>query len=218
MGSGAGTIGEADVITANFLFDFNGEVMTQALLVPNLAFGERVSFAMNRYMTSMKKELGFIPDINELKQVYFLKCKQHLGVEFYQGEFTDEEIHEMDIMEDRFNSDDWLFQVKKPKSEERLVKIHADRWIGLMNYSREERKIKVMTELGGNRVSFIKIESNINENGAIERLEKRLLNVELRSEVIRKIINDVRNIGNHDDWINAIMRVRTERQRITGYG
>ena len=56
VGTGAGTIGEAQIITGNFLFDFNYQTMLESINLPNQDFHDAVARNLNHYLTNMTKE------------------------------------------------------------------------------------------------------------------------------------------------------------------
>lgn len=221
VGSGAGTIGEAEVITGNFLFHFDCEVMANALCAPTIAFRSRVRATLEDNLTSFKKELGKMPDQEEVKEVYQRKCKEVLGSGFYEGAFTDQEILSMERIEKKFQEYDWLHQIKLPDSEDRLIKIHSDMWIGLMKSQLAEGDISILTELKSDRIEFIKIYPGFSmEAELVENLEKILAHTALDEQELRQKL-DIGlngNVGvNKVDWMNAIMRIKGERKRMRGY-
>ena len=79
VGTGAGHIGNAEVLVGNLIFDFDTEVMARVLRAPFAAFREQVTRSLREYMTSMKRELGHRPDPKAVADTYLRKCEGVLG-------------------------------------------------------------------------------------------------------------------------------------------
>ena len=55
-GTGAAAIGNAEVLVGSFLFDFNFELMSKVLKVPDEKFRDKIFHSLQEYMTTMKLE------------------------------------------------------------------------------------------------------------------------------------------------------------------
>ncbi len=225
-GTGAATIGEAEVITGNFLFDFDTETMTRALRLPNELFRQQVREGLEKHLTTLRRELGAMPDRGEVMKVYKARCEDLLGVTFSNGGFTDPEIRAMDRMEKRLLEEDWLFSVKSPAGRERLVKIHADVWIGLMIQPVQGSEVEVLIRMNSNRIDFINLKANMQGESGVDLsgLEKQLTGALLTYNDVKERIQayfDCRPFLNKvgiNEWVHAVLRVAEEKQRVTGDG
>ncbi|MBK7407902.1 MAG: lipoate--protein ligase family protein [Saprospirales bacterium] len=130
VGTGAAAIGNAEVVTGNFLFDFDSTQMANILQAPNAAFRELFRHSLDQYLTTFKKELGTVPDMGSVKQVYAEKCAAALGRILEPGDFTDAEMEWIEKLDQKFRAEKWLFSHRLPPVPERTVKVHAGVYIG----------------------------------------------------------------------------------------
>ena len=78
-------------------------------------------------MTTMRAELGSLPDAAEVASRYRRHCADALGSEIVAGELTDDEHRAIERVERRFRSDDFVHQpggLRRPG-----VKIHEDVYV-----------------------------------------------------------------------------------------
>ncbi|PSR21206.1 MAG: lipoate--protein ligase family protein [Sulfobacillus acidophilus] len=57
-GTGASTIGDADVLVGSLMMDFDPQAMVRALNVPSEKFRDKVISSLSDYITTVKRELG----------------------------------------------------------------------------------------------------------------------------------------------------------------
>ncbi|MDH5397824.1 MAG: lipoate--protein ligase family protein [Cyclobacteriaceae bacterium] len=226
VGTGAATIGNADVVTGNFIFDFDFDKMTRALNVPDEYFRQWIKEGLDGFLTSIKKENGAVCR-EELRAVYIEKCEEVLGVKLIPSNFTDREIAKMEEIEARFGEDDWLFGHTKPKVNDRLVKIHAGVWIGSMEYEWEGSKVRVVTRLEDNIISKMAISGQF-ENPIVPQIDNlgdAMKGVKIEEKAVLERLTFF--FQNHrsdqkDEWIahlsQAILKVKKEKNKMTGDG
>lgn len=124
VGTGAAHIGNAEALVGNLIFDFDTEVMAQVLRAPSAAFRDQVRKSLEMYMTSLRRELGHVPDPGNVAAIYLRKCEETLGVELVPGELTGEELAAVDRVEARFRSESFLHRPGGLRRDG--VKIHED--------------------------------------------------------------------------------------------
>ena len=124
VGTGAAHIGNAEVLVGNLIFDFDTEVMARVLHAPSAAFREQVGRSLREYMTSMRRELGQVPDPKQVAEIYVERCAQTLGTELVPGKLTDAELVAIDEVDRRFRSESFLRQPGGLRRDG--VKIHED--------------------------------------------------------------------------------------------
>jgi len=220
VGTGAATIGDAEVVTGNFLFDFHADTFLQALTFPGDSFREQVKFGLDHYLTSFRKELGTSPDRAEVAAEYQRQCKRILGVEFESGFFTDLEMEAMQRMEQQLTADQWLNATSSQPAAERLLKIHAGLWLGHMIHETPGGTITITSRMRDGNIDFIRIQAGKKD---WNKLEGRLMGVGLRKEEITQVIESY--FAQHEgedkfsktDWVDALMKVQKEKERISGY-
>ena len=115
------------MLVGNFIFDFDVDAMARILRVPSEMFRDKVHRALRQYMTSMKQELGTLPDRRRVMSLYLQKCREALGCDLEAGELSRTELAEIDRLDRRFTSEEFLHRPGGLKRDG--VKIHEDVWI-----------------------------------------------------------------------------------------
>lgn len=226
VGTGAATIGEAEVITGNFLFDFDIEIMTQTLNIPNQLFRERLRANLNNYMTWMKRELNTVPAYKEVADIYKLYCESTLGESFYEGEFSKLELDAIAQSEAKLSNNQWLHAVKSPPAKNRIVKIHAGVWLGWIVFEKIDFTIQVFSELANSRIENIRIHlpPTLSPEWKVGKLEKALTNTPYMESSVRKKLGKFFDgmslkeaLLSVDEWTEVIMQLKKEINRIGGH-
>lgn len=65
-GNGAAEIGDCIVLVGNFMLDFNYDEMARVLRVPDEKFRDKIHKSLGESLTTMKRELGRTPKLDEL--------------------------------------------------------------------------------------------------------------------------------------------------------
>ena len=112
-GEGGGNIEECMVFVGGILLDFNYEVMSKILRVPDEKFRDKVFKTMEENLTTVKKELGTIPPRNEVVSVLREKFEKKLG-RLEQISLNSEMIKRMGQLEQWMTSEEFLYK-KTPK-------------------------------------------------------------------------------------------------------
>lgn len=226
-GTGAATIGNAEVVTGNFLFDFDIDIMSMALNLPNSEFRTVIRDSLNNYMTWVKRELKNPPTYQEVIRVYRKKCEQLFGMKFTDGEFTATEVHAIEQAEEKLKREDWLHTAKSSSSKNKLVKIHAGVWVGWMVYEIGSLSIQVFSQMWNNTLNMIKfyLPAICNPVWSLRELEKALVSAplvetEIRSRVANFFaqLNAGDSLISTDDWTRAVMQIKREVEKVSGHG
>ncbi|MEE9118140.1 MAG: biotin/lipoate A/B protein ligase family protein, partial [Calditrichia bacterium] len=120
-GNGGGDVGNCKVMTGSILLDFDYQIMCRILRLPSEKFRRDVCLAMKNNLTTVKNELGHIPDYNEIKYILISNCEDMFGV----LEKSDVNSKVMDIMQEldkKFSAEDWLLK-KRKQVRHRTIKI-----------------------------------------------------------------------------------------------
>ena len=188
VGTGAGSIGNAEVVTGNFLLAFDYSAMVSILHVPGACFREMFAESLQIYLSTLSKELGKTPAIGEIKRLYLEECEKCLQRPMEQGEFTAEEKRWIDSIAERFQSKEWLFQQPQAVKEQaqRLVKVHADVWVGQCNWKAPTgEELTAVLRLKGKRIDAIRFCNSVRMTPSykLEAFEKMLKHIpfDLRS-------------------------------------
>ncbi len=122
-GTGAAEINGMMVLVGNFILDFNYEMMSKLLRVPDEKFRDKVFKTLNENLSTFKKETGSIPDTRLVSEDVSHRFETLLG-SFTPKEKIDLEIEKKaDELGKTMLTDEWLFQHDKDHQEMRPVKI-----------------------------------------------------------------------------------------------
>ena len=225
VGTGAAAIGNAEVVTGNFMLDFDVATMADILRVPNEPFRDLFRQSLDSYLTSMKKELGIVPDLEELKRVYGEKCRTAIGRPLEPGAFTQEELDWMESLDAKFSSEEWLLEIRKPPAPERLVKVHAGVWIGDVSYMAGEKEIRATIRTRDNRIDRIALADSalVDPPARARGMENALHNVEMEEEDLREVLEAFFELHSAstpgispDDWIGMILKMKRAKLKMSG--
>ena len=220
VGTGAGTIGEAQIVTGNFLFDFDYSTMLNAINVPTKDFRDAVAKNLNDYLTNMNRELEQLPERDEVIGIYRKKCEEILGLSIELGSFTDKELMQMEKMERKFVKESWINQTKRKPSKNKLFKIHLGVWVGQINYDLNGGSMSALVTMKDDFITEIKLtlEGIETPDYTIQELEKGLLGVKMVKEMISQKVKII--VGNHlyKEWVECIYKVKELQMLQTGYG
>ena len=78
-GEGGGDIGNSMVFVGGILMDFDYVTMSRVLRVPDEKFRDKIYKSMEENLTTMKRELGEIPDRSDIKRVLIENFERILG-------------------------------------------------------------------------------------------------------------------------------------------
>ena len=122
-GNGAGEIGDYLVLVGNLILDFNYEMMSRVLKVPDEKFRDKVYKSMRENLSTIKRELGRIPPRESLTASLAANFQKVLGP-LERAELDDELRQEVLRLGAEFSTDQWLYRIGR-QVEGRTVKISA---------------------------------------------------------------------------------------------
>jgi lipoate-protein ligase A len=122
-GNGAGEIGDYLVLVGNLILDFNYEMMSRVLRVPDEKFRDKVYKSMQENLSTVKRELGEIPPRESLTASLARNFEALLGP-LPRAELDDDLNEEVSRLAGRFSSQSWLYRIGRAV-EGRTVKITA---------------------------------------------------------------------------------------------
>jgi len=109
-GTGAASIGEAEILVGSLMLDFDTRQMARVLKVASEKMRDKVFESLEEYMTTMHRELGTFPDRDAVVETYLECCAAALGAEIEFGTLTSEEEAMTAELDERFASEEWLYQ------------------------------------------------------------------------------------------------------------
>jgi len=154
-GTGAAQMGMAEVVVGSLMYTFDKKTMSRVLKVPSEKMRDKIFESLEAYMTTMTEQLGSTPDRGMVKDLYMEKVSEALGMEVYEGEWTDEEEAMAQEIDARFTSDEWLYQ--KGRLQQPGVKIHEDVHIVESAFKSQGGLIRVIARLREGRIDDVSI-------------------------------------------------------------
>ncbi len=211
-GTGAGRIGDAEVVVGNFLFDFDMATFARALNV-TATLREEVGRSLERYMTTVRRELGFLPDREGLLETYRRKCGAVLGRPVETGRLTEGEESAVRDAERRLASADFL---GLPGARVRPgVRIHQDVSVREVTGRSGSASLLITARLRQARIEEIRVlvQDRQRTPRRDRALEAALCGVELEREAVDRALlayDRARTAGTDLDGIMAaILQFRT---------
>jgi lipoate-protein ligase A len=109
-GNGAGEIGDYLVLVGNLILDFNYDMMSRILRVPDEKFRDKVYKSMRENLSTIRRELGSIPARESLTSSLASNFEKVLGPLPRTG-LDDELMEEVSRLDTEFSSEEWLFKI-----------------------------------------------------------------------------------------------------------
>ncbi|NPA41542.1 MAG: DUF116 domain-containing protein [Aquificae bacterium] len=125
--SGTGGVfeGSAFLYQGTVLVDFNVERMLKSLQIPVEKLTSKGIKAAEDRVTWLKRELGRVPDKEEIFKAFVEAFEEEFGIKTQWGELTEEEERLLEEKKDYFKSEEWVYHVKRaPESSEVLFGIY----------------------------------------------------------------------------------------------
>ncbi len=187
-GTGAGRVGDASVVVGNIMFDFNYGEMSRALLVSSETFRETVYDSMQIYVTTLRRELGHMPDGERVKNILIKEFEEVLGASLYSGRLTPDEHRMLDSIDERFTDPAWLYE-KGGKLND-WVKITTDVKVKESTYQSPGGIIRTILRLKGHTIDDIVISGDFTfqPREALKHLEDELTGQSLEAESLLQAV------------------------------
>jgi lipoate---protein ligase len=224
VGTGAARIGNAEVVTGNFILDFNCELMTKVFNSPDEGFRNTVSESLNRYMTSITLEREVLPGENDIIDQYILECEKALGQRFEPGVLSLAEKDMMESLDDSMTAESWLRAEETKEGLVKLVKIHAGVYLLQSKRDIGGGWIKAKMRTKGSRIDQITLSSNLDfwPESRVRGFQNMLKNITLTPESLKESIQAYYlmhllpyDTVNAEDWTNMIVEMY---QAVPGHG
>ncbi len=114
-GTGAAEIEDHLVLVGNLIMDFNYQMMSRVLKVPDEKFRDKVYKTMRENLSTIRRELGTAPPRIELERLLIANFGKVLGS--LEEESLDAQAHQMvTTLRKQFQTEEWLY--KKGKRRE----------------------------------------------------------------------------------------------------
>jgi lipoate-protein ligase A len=182
-GEGGGDIDDRMVFVGGILLDFDYQTMSKILKVPDEKFRDKIYKTMEENLTTMKKEIGYLPDRNEVVKSLSKNFENLLG-KMRETTISKETIDKMIELEKWFASDEFLF--KKTPRIPKGVKIREGVEILYSTYKARGGLIRTAQEIKDNVIDTIDISGDFQfyPKSELTGLEKNLRKTKRKENVI----------------------------------
>ncbi|HID16685.1 TPA: lipoate--protein ligase family protein [Candidatus Bathyarchaeota archaeon] len=219
-GNGASRFGENTIIlVGNIILDLNYELMARVLKAPDEKFRDKMAKSVKDWVTSIKRELGYVPDPRKVKPLLVQGYEETLGIELTPSTPTKEEERTWEEeIKPRHLSREWLYREERFRGVGlgRAIKI-AD-GVKVVQVDHKARKlIRVTAELIGEKILSVTFSGDffaIPEDGLTvleSRLRNSLLNREALLEKVETFYEEtgIQTPGiEPKDFVEAIMKLK----------
>jgi lipoate-protein ligase A len=188
-GEGGGDIGDNMVFVGGILMDFDYKTMSKILKVPDEKFRDKIYKSMEENLTTMKRELGILPNRDEIVQSLINNYERLLG-KLNPVTLSQETIDKMIKLENWFTSDEFLY--KKTPRIPKGVKIREGVNILYSIYKARGGLIRTAQEIKNNVIEDIGISGDFQfyPKSELNCLEKDLKKTKRKERTIISKIED----------------------------
>ncbi len=188
-GEGGGDIGDSMVFVGGILMDFDYDAMSKILKVPDEKFRDKIHKSMRENLTTMRNELGYMPDREEVVSSLVNNFESILG-KLKPVKLSRDIIDKMIELERWFTSDEFLF--KKTPRIPQGVKIREGVEILYSTYKARGGLIRTAQEVKENIIENIGISGDFQfyPKSELSGLENSLKKVKRKERVIIDRVED----------------------------
>lgn len=192
-GNGAGEVDGIAILTGNIILDFNYDEMTKILRVPDEKFRDKLTKSLRERVTTLKRELGWIPEHQKVKELLVKNFEETIGVKFISEPLTQEERRLLDkLMREKYLSEKWTYENsdRHPTlSQARIVKVSGRSIIGQGVYKSPGGLIRVTAEFVEGKVNDILISGDFTfiPSTEIRKLERTLVGIKLDEKTLTNV-------------------------------
>ncbi|MFQ6088332.1 MAG: lipoate protein ligase C-terminal domain-containing protein [Candidatus Methanofastidiosia archaeon] len=190
IGGIGGKIGKSQIFASSMMFDFNHKMMSQVLKVPSEKMRDKVFQSLEEYITTMNRELGFKPDLREVKERLVENFEKTFHFEFEALNLSDEEREIVKILNERFSSEQFLNRKKFKRKDSKAVKISGGVYVREATYKARGGLIRATLRLRENLIEDLLLSGDffVYPKNGLRKLEKALVGAELeRKEILERI-------------------------------
>lgn len=188
-GEGGGDIGEHMVFVGGILMDFDYATMSKILKVPDEKFRDKIYKTMEENLTTMKRELGYIPAREDVVTSLVQNFEKLTGP-LHPMTLTSDIVEKMIELEQWFNSKEFLF--KKTPRIPKGVKIREGVEILYSTYKARGGLIRTAQEIKEETIESIGISGDFQfyPKSELNGLEKDLVYTKRKENVLISKVED----------------------------
>ncbi len=190
-GTGAAQIEDIWVLVGNFIQDFNYEMMSKVLRLPDEKFRDKVHKTMYENLTTMLRETGSIPANQALAEKLVEHCEPLMGP-FVQKQLDDELRAKANELFEEMHTPEWLLANDRRRLESTQIKISEGVYViqkmrkapgGLMRFSAVNNQDTLQDVHISGDFFFFPAEKLL-------ELEETLTGISLNKDVITKTVTE----------------------------
>jgi lipoate-protein ligase A len=222
-GNGGISIGDSMVLAGDILLDLPIELMTRVLKVPDEKFRDKYKKSLSEWMTSLKAELGTVPNRDGLKKDLVKAFKEQINKDLTEGQLSAKEKQYLNELLAERKQREWIYM--KDMSHQHLFQSAKIRHLkvkeGVNIYEgayKAQKLIRITMEIVDDHINDISISGDFFTQpytGVLEKLEHSLVEVPLEKKVLQERIQQSFNkLGlkvtgaTVDDFVNAILVIK----------
>ncbi len=226
-GNGAVTLDDALVLIGNIILDIDTDLMVNVLKVPSEKFKDKMVQSLQKYMTSLKKELKAIPERDSVVTYLIQEFENLVQAPLIPGELTDGEGEYLSDVLERLHSEEWLHKPSRRREKLlSLVKAKCTKVTGGVMVCEASHKadklIRITVETVNGRIGDILISGDFfyEPADALGELEDELRGMKIRKKLMTTKIEEffekrgVQLAGvTAKDFVEAILRAQSKVKR-----
>ena len=128
-GNGAAEINDMVVLVGNFILDFNYEMMSKCLRVPDEKFRDKVYKTLHDNLSTFLRETGRVPETRPLGDALAKRYEAILGSLTFRTLPDPELLAEAEALQAERHTPEWLFANDQRRPDARQVKIREDVYV-----------------------------------------------------------------------------------------
>ena len=196
-GTGGAELGKAFVFQCSLLVDFDVESMAKVLKIPLEKISDKNISAVEDRVTWLKRELGQVPDMTNIKQAICAAFTTVMDMQFRQEELNPWEEALFQERKSYFHSNEWIYKVHIPMESGEIKEACLKTPGGLI-------RVVVKTELKARVLKSVLISGDFFTNNptVIFELEASLKDCPLEGDKIEEVIRSYFKV--HPDQIPGV--------------
>jgi len=161
-GNGAALLHDSMVLIGNVILDFDAERAVRVLRVPDEKLRSHLVSSMGEWVTSLKRELGYVPPRDEVVRRLIECFERELNIRLEEGELSREELNEVEQLSRMFRSREWLYAtaygrediIRRYDPASRLVKIREGHYVLYLDH-RGEKTVRIVVEVVNGLIKYL---------------------------------------------------------------
>ncbi len=188
-GNGAGEIENTAILVGNFILDFDYANMVNIFKVPSEKFRDKLAKSLQERITTIKRELGYIPEREKINNLFIKNVEEILDVKLVPGAITEREKQIIDELNEKYRGNEWLYMPSYQHAkliEKRKLKVSGRTYIAESVYKSPGGLIRITAEIVDNVINDIFISGDFTfvPTSKLKELENRLIGLPLDADEV----------------------------------